>query len=305
VTGTPLLTRRLLVLEYPCWPKEESEAERLWRIPVLGLGTFGVQVLRTLAATRPTTALEWLPATLVPWTVRACELAFVVADWREEASARHAAQLAGTCRAHGCFTIAIGPVPCGCPEYEGAVQAELGLVRPWVDCLVTSSPTPDHQTGPCRPGGHAALAQAHRWAAQMIDGIADFLRADMLCVDLTDLELLFTRSGRARAGIGCASGPDRLPTALHRALAGPWLEATTLAVARRVLIMVTGSPDLTLHDLHETVMQVQTLLSPEARWLFGGLVEPQAPPETLQVMLLAGGLDLEATATGGTCVSLR
>jgi cell division protein FtsZ len=130
--------------------------------------------------------------------------------------------------------------------------------------------------------------------------MADFLRPGMICVDLADMRVLFTRSGTAIGSIGRASGPHRIPTALHRAVAGPWLDTTTLALAQRVLIMVTGSPDLTLYDIHETVAQVRSMLSPEAWRIFGGLVETQAPPETLQVMLLAGGLDLEATATDGT-----
>jgi cell division protein FtsZ len=134
----------------------------------------------------------------------------------------------------------------------------------------------------------------------VIDGVVDFLRADMTCVDLTDLEILFTRSGRARAGSGRASGPHRIPTALDRALAGPWLDTTTLAVTQRVLLTVTGSPDLTLYDLHEVAAQVRDLLSPEAWIVFGGFIEAQAPPATMQVLLLAGGLDLEATATDGT-----
>jgi cell division protein FtsZ len=144
------------------------------------------------------------------------------------------------------------------------------------------------------------MTQAPTWAAQVIDGIADFLGPGMICVDLMDMRVLFTRSGMAMGGTGRASGPDRIATALHRAVAGPWLDATTLALAQRVLIMVSGSPDLTLYALHETVAQVQRMLPPEALWLFGGLVEPQAPPATLQVMLLAGGLDLEVTATDGT-----
>ena len=190
----------------------------LWRIPVLGLGAFGAQVLTALASTRQTTALEWLPFTMVPWTVRAGEPVFVVADWREAAHARHAAHLAGTCRTHGCLTIAIGPSPAAVRAHPGPRRRrrDSRLVRPWVDCLVTSPPARDHQTGPCRPGWHAARTQAPTWAAQVIDGMADFLRADMLCVDLTDLQVLFTRSGRAMGGSGCASGPDRTPTALHR-----------------------------------------------------------------------------------------
>jgi cell division protein FtsZ len=280
---------------------EESEDEDgPLRLPVLGLGVFGVQVLTALASTRQTTALEWLSSAADPWAMRPRDLAFVVADWGEAASARQAAHLAASCRASGCLTVAIGPLSCGCAGQPGAVQAQaaLAMVRPWVDCLVTCPPVLD-QNGRCRPGWHATMAQTHTWAAQVIDGIADFLRLGMICVDLTDMRVLFTRSGMAMGGIGRASGPDRIPLALHRALAGPWLDAATLALAQRVLIMVSGSPDLTWSAIHETVAQVQTMLSPEALWLLGGLVEPQAPPETLQVMLLAGGLDLEAPATDG------
>ena len=100
----------------------------------------------------------------------------------------------------------------------------------------------------------------------------------MLCVDLTDLQVLFTRSGRAMGGIGRASGVDRTPTALHRALAGPWLDATTLALAQRVLIMVTGSPDLTLYDIHDAVAQVRDRLSPKAWRILWGPAPQRGSP---------------------------
>ena len=64
--------------------------------------------------------------------------------------------------------------------------------------------------------------------------------------------------------------------------------------------MVTGSPDLTLYDIHEAVAQVRTMLSPEAWMIYGGMCLDELPPETIQVMLLAGGLDLDAEATDGT-----
>jgi cell division protein FtsZ len=144
------------------------------------------------------------------------------------------------------------------------------------------------------------MAQAHMWAAQVIDGMADFLRPGMVCTDLADMRILFTHSGMALGGIGRASGRYRTSTALHRALTSPWFDATLLAHAHHVLLMVTGSPDLTLYNIHEVAAQVRDLLSPDAWIVFGGLQLDEGPPETLQVMLLAGGLDRNAEAPS-TC----
>jgi cell division GTPase FtsZ len=119
----------------------------------------------------------------------------------------------------------------------------------------------------------------------------------MVCVDFAHVRMLFAHSGTARAGCGWASGAHRTSTAIQRALTDPWLDAATLARAKRVLITVTGSPGLTLYDIHKATAQVQTLLSEEACFIFGGLIEAQAPPETMQVMIVAGGLDADAGAT--------
>ena len=76
--------------------KEEEEPPL--HIPVLGLGTFGAQVLTTLASPRQTTALERLSATAGPWAAGARHLVFVVADWGDEVQVRLAAHLACSCR---------------------------------------------------------------------------------------------------------------------------------------------------------------------------------------------------------------
>jgi cell division GTPase FtsZ len=69
-------------------------------------------------------------------------------------------------------------------------------------------------------------------------------------------------------GVGEASGKEKVVDASRSAVESSLME-TSIKGAKRILIKVTGSPDLAMDDVEQVVGNVQEAASPEANIIFG------------------------------------
>ena len=276
VAGTPLLTRRLLVLERACWSEEESTVEeRLWRIPVLGLGAFGAQVLTALAATRQRPHASGCPSR---WS-RGRSARANRSSWSPIGVRRRMRAMRPTSQASAVRTGASRSRSAHSPAAVRRTRGRRRWSRPGTPVGRLSRDQPPGAGPPdravpsrlaCREDTGTHLGRpGHRRDA-------DFLRADMLCVDLTDLQVLFTRSGRA---MGAADAPRPRPDADGPAPRAGWSLARChdAGPGPAGADHGDGEPGSTLYDIHEAVAQVRTMLSPEAWMIYGGMCLDELP----------------------------
>jgi len=84
-----------------------------------------------------------------------------------------------------------------------------------------------------------------------------------------------------------AGGEGRAETALRQAAASPLLDIP-LEGASGILVNVAGGQDMGIHEIQAVVNELKQLASPDARIVFGAVVDSN-PLQTLSVTLIATG----------------
>jgi cell division protein FtsZ len=122
--------------------------------------------------------------------------------------------------------------------------------------------------------------------------IADLLRStSFINLDFADLKTVMKDAGRAHMGIGSANGKDKIEEATRNAIFSPLME-TSVQGARRVLIKVTGSLDITMEDVERVVGRVEESADPEANIIFGVDFDDKLV-DALRVVAIATDFDAE------------
>jgi cell division protein FtsZ len=95
-----------------------------------------------------------------------------------------------------------------------------------------------------------------------VSGIAEILRhTGFINLDFADLKTIMKSSGLAHLGVGEASGKGKVEEAAKDAIYSE-LMGTSVDGARRVVINVTGSMDLSMEDVENVVGRVQKAAHP-------------------------------------------
>lgn len=124
-----------------------------------------------------------------------------------------------------------------------------------------------------------------------VTGIADLLRStSFINLDFADVRTIMSGAGRAHMGTGSANGKNKVEEASRDAIFSPLME-TSIQGARRVLIKVTGSMDITMEDVEHVVGRVEEAAHPDANIIFGVDFDDQLV-DALSVVVIA--TDFEA-----------
>src|SRR5437879_1101709 len=85
---------------------------------------------------------------------------------------------------------------------------------------------------------------------QAVQGISDIITVS-INRDFADVKAIMHGQGYAVMGTAVATGTNRAVDAANRAIASPLLEDNSIQGAQGILINISGSSSLTLHELHE------------------------------------------------------
>ena len=141
------------------------------------------------------------------------------------------------------------------------------------------------------------LANAFEIADSVLDkavrGIADLLgNTSFINLDFADLRTILKGSGYAHMGIGEASGKGKVEESSRDAIFSPLME-TSIDGARRVMVRVTGSMDMTMEDVEKVVGKVQAAAHPDANIIFGVDFDTTLV-DALRVIVIATDFESEA-----------
>ena len=104
---------------------------------------------------------------------------------------------------------------------------------------------------------------------QAVTGVAELLgKTGFINLDFADLRTTMQGSGIAHLGVGEASGKNKVEEAAEGAISSK-LMGTSVNNARRVVVNVTGSLDISMEDVEKIVGKIQTAAHPEANIIFG------------------------------------
>src|SRR5690606_4329041 len=91
----------------------------------------------------------------------------------------------------------------------------------------------------------------------------------LINVDFADVRSVMNQSGEALMGCGIASGENRAIEAAQKAISSPLLEGINIKGAKSVLLNVTGSNNLTMHEINEGNNVIFENAGEDANVIFG------------------------------------
>ena len=110
-------------------------------------------------------------------------------------------------------------------------------------------------------------------------------RHDEINVDFADVTTILTNAGQAHIAIGHGEGKDKVQDILNQVVTSKLLE-TSIAGARRLIVNITMSPDLTVLDMAELTEAISNAADEGADIIFGNGTDENAK-DTMDVTVIA------------------
>ncbi|MGE5580927.1 MAG: cell division protein FtsZ [Bacillota bacterium] len=125
---------------------------------------------------------------------------------------------------------------------------------------------------------------------QGVQGISDLITiTGLINVDFADVKTIMSQAGSALMGIGIAKGENRAVEAAKAAVQSPLLE-TAIEGSKGVLLNITGSTNLGLHEVNEAAAIVTEAADPDANIIFGAVIDESLGDE-IRVTVIATGFE--------------
>jgi len=132
---------------------------------------------------------------------------------------------------------------------------------------------------------------------QAVRGISDLITVHgLINLDFADVRTIMADMGMAMMGCGIASGENRAIEAAQKAVASPLLEDISIQGAQGVLINITGSPDLSLHEVNEAATLIQEEAHDDANIIFGAVIDERMGDE-IRITVIATGFGVARPQT--------
>jgi cell division protein FtsZ len=121
-----------------------------------------------------------------------------------------------------------------------------------------------------------------------IQGItAIVIEPGLINVDFADVKMIIKNAGTAIMGLGRASGENRAVKAAQRAINSPILE-TNIEGAKGILFNISGSSNLSLHEVNKAAEIISKAANPEANIIFGAVINKELNDEVKITVIAAG-----------------
>jgi cell division protein FtsZ len=134
-----------------------------------------------------------------------------------------------------------------------------------------------------------AFHKADEVLLQAVRGISDLITVHgLINLDFADVRTIMASMGMAIMGTATACGENRAEEAARHAIASPLLEDISIRGARGVLINITGSPTLTLHEVNEAATLIQEEADEDANIIFGAVIDENLESE-IRITVIATG----------------
>lgn len=123
-----------------------------------------------------------------------------------------------------------------------------------------------------------------------VRGISDLINnIGHINADFADVSTVMANKGLSLMGTGICSGPDRAIKAATEAISSPLLEDISIDGATGIIINITGSESLTMHETNEAVTLIMEAADEDAEIIFGTVIDDSLE-ENIKVTVIATGL---------------
>jgi cell division protein FtsZ len=196
----------------------------------------------------------------------------------------------------GALTVAVVTKPFGFEGPKRKKQADHGLAElaSVVDTVIT---IPNDQLLDLVPKG-TSFFESFRVAddvlRQAVQGISDIITTPgLINRDFSDIRTIMLGMGYAMMGTASATGENAAVIAAERAISCPLMEAGGVRGARGVLINITGSSRLGLHEVNEACSLIREAAQNEDVQINFGVVLNESMGEEVKITVIATGFQRE------------
>jgi cell division protein FtsZ len=190
----------------------------------------------------------------------------------------------------GALTVAVVTRPFSFEGKRRMMQAERGL-QELLDAVDTVIVIPNEKL--LAVAKDAGFFESFRIAddvlRQGVQGISDIITIPgIINRDFADVKTTMAGMGYAVMATGVRSGENRAREAAQAAMASPLLEAGAIDGARGILINITGSSSLKLHEVNEAAVLIQDAAHEDANIIFGAVLDEKMGDE-VKITVIATG----------------
>ena len=140
-----------------------------------------------------------------------------------------------------------------------------------------------------------AFAKADDVLYNAVAGIAEIINvAGNVNVDFEDVRTVMSSQGKAMMGTAIAQGADRAKVAAEQATRSPLLEGVNLHGARGILVNISASKNLKLHETQMAMNYINSFADDGAEVIWGTAID-ESLGDDLRVTLVATGIDHRST----------
>lgn len=191
----------------------------------------------------------------------------------------------------GALTVAVVTKPFQFEGKKRMLQADQGM-RELKDAVDTLIAIPNQRLLAIA-GRNTSLLETFKKAddilLQAVRGISDLITVHgLINLDFADVRTIMAEMGMAMMGAGSASGENRALEAAQKAIASPLLEDLSIHGAKGVLINITGSHDLSLHEVNEAATLIHDEAHEDANIIFGAVIDERMGDE-IRITVIATG----------------
>jgi cell division protein FtsZ len=196
----------------------------------------------------------------------------------------------------GALTIAIVTKPFGFEGRHRLKNAEEGIAHLASKCDTLIIIPNDRLLALCdrQTSVENAFRKADECLRHGVQAISEVITVPgMINLDFADVRAIMKDAGPAWMSIGMGSGPSRAVDAAKDALASPLLDVS-IKGAKGVLFNVTGSDNLTLHEVNQAAEIIRQAVDPGANIIFGVRRDENLVKE-IKITLVATGFAQAST----------
>ncbi len=141
-----------------------------------------------------------------------------------------------------------------------------------------------------------AFKRADEVLLNAVQGISDLItHTGLINTDFADVKTIMQSKGLALMGIGSGTGEHRAIEAATNAISSPLLEDIAIDGATGIIINITGSSSMSIHEVNEATTLIMEAAHEDAEIIFGTVID-ESMKETIKVTVIATGLGIQTIA---------
>ena len=224
--------------------------------------------------------------------LKGADMVFITAGMGGGTGTGAAPVIAKLARELGALTVGVVTKPFVFEGKKRFKQAEEGIrnLEESVDSLITIP----NQRLLYLAGENLSLVDTFKKADEVllnaVRGISDLINnTGHINADFADVSTVMANKGLALMGTGVANGPGRAIKAATEAISSPLLEDISINGATGIIINITGSDTLSMHETNEAVTLIMEAADENAEIIFGTVIDNNVGDD-IKVTVIATGL---------------